>query len=331
MVGAHSNRRAPGSIDLTGRVAIVTGAGNGLGKAHAKLLAHHGARVLVNDVGGGTDGAGHDGGPAARTVTEIIEAGGEAMANTSSVASEEGAQQLVDDALAAFGRIDIVVNNAGILRDATLHKLASDDLRAVIGVHLLGTMFVSRAALPHMRTAYYGRFVHTTSVAGIFGNFGQSNYAAAKAGIVGFSRVLAEEGARYGITSNVIAPLARTRLTESILGAQGQLLDPEWVSPLVVYLASEPCTLTRETFSVGGGRVARVVTSEALGWVAPEGAGLTAELVAQHLDEIMDMSGAIVPDRADDEIAFALRALGASDVETSLGAKAERSPTQASS
>ena len=188
-----------GEIRFDGRVAIVTGAGGGLGREHALLLASRGARVVVNDLGGATDGTGASAGPAERTVKEIADLGGEAVADTSTVATVEGGQAIVDTALEAFGRVDIVISNAGILRDKALHNMSRELLDPVLDVHLKGAFHVIRPAWVKMREASYGRVLVTTSNAGVLGNFGQSNYGAAKMGLVGLARVLAQEGARYNI------------------------------------------------------------------------------------------------------------------------------------
>ncbi len=248
------------TIRFDGRVAVVTGAGGGLGRQHARLLSSRGASVVVNDLGGGADGTGATTSMADLVVKEIAQTGGQAVANYDSVATPEGGRAIIQSALDAFGRVDIVINNAGVLRDKSFAKLEPQDLTVVLDVHLKGAFFVSQPAFKVMKEQGYGRFVFTSSAAGIFGNFGQTNYAAAKSGIVGLSNVLALEGSKYNITSNVIAPIARTRLTEQLLGTLGEKFAPEQVSPLVAYLVSEECTLTHEVFSVGGGRYARVLT-----------------------------------------------------------------------
>jgi NAD(P)-dependent dehydrogenase (short-subunit alcohol dehydrogenase family) len=310
------------SQGLDGRVVNVTGAGGGLGRSHALLLAARGASVVVNDLGGSPDGTGEAAGPAQAVVDEIVAAGGKAVANRDSVATQEGAAAIVQTAVDTFGRLDGVVNNAGILRDRTLAKLTAQDVDLVIDVHLKGTIFVSQAAFPVMKAAGFGRFVHTTSAAGLFGNFGQANYSAAKMGICGFSRTLAEEGARAGITSNVIAPLARTRLTEDLLGSLADALDPESVSPLVVALLDPACTVNREVISVGGGRFARVFTGLAPGWFAGAGAVPTVEDVTEHFDDILAVGDFTIPERATDEIGELVKVLGAVSTDgMTLGAR----------
>jgi len=253
-------------IDLDGRVAVVTGAGGGLGRSHALLMASRGAKVVVNDLGGTRDGSGGGSEMADAVVTEIIDAGGEAVANYDGVHTWEGGEAIVQTALDAFGRVDIVVNNAGILRDTSFAKLEQDQLDLVLKVHLYGAFHVARAAWNHLKQQGYGRIINTSSGSGLYGNFGQSNYSAGKMGQVGLTRTLAIEGAKYGITANVIAPAATSRMTEDIFPPQLlEKLEPEYVSPLVVYLASEACTDTGRIYSVGGGYVARVAILEGEG------------------------------------------------------------------
>ena len=281
-----------GDLGFDGRVAIVTGAGNGLGRAHALLLAARGAQVVVNDLGGAVDGAGASSGPAAAVAREIEEAGGVALANTDTVATPDGGRALVDAAVGAFGRVDIVVNNAGILRDRSFHNLTPDELDPVLDVHLRGSFFVTVPAWRVMRERGYGRVVFTSSASGILGNFGQANYGAAKMGVVGMTRVLAIEGARHGIRVNAIAPMARTRMTDGLLGDMHDRLDPELVSPVAAWLAHERCSVTGEVFTVGGGRVGRMFVGVTPGYFKPD---LTIEDVDAHLDEIRDEAGYVVP------------------------------------
>jgi NAD(P)-dependent dehydrogenase (short-subunit alcohol dehydrogenase family) len=289
-------------IRFDGRVAVITGAGGGLGKTYALELARRGASVVVNDLGGAADGTGSGSSMADATVKEIVEAGGKAVANYDSVSTPEGGEAIIQATLDHFGRVDAVVNNAGILRDKSFAKLPPEDLEAVLAVHLKGAFFVSQPAFRRMKDQGYGRLVFTASAAGLLGNFGQANYGAAKMGLVGLSNVLAIEGAKYDIRSNVVAPIARTRMTEQILGPLAGILHPECVTPLVVYLVSEACQLTHEVFSVGGGRFARVFVGVTPGWYAGKGAKPSAEAVRDHLDEIRGLEGYIVPQGATDEM-----------------------------
>ncbi|MGH9094769.1 MAG: SDR family NAD(P)-dependent oxidoreductase [Acidimicrobiales bacterium] len=287
-------------LGFDGKVAIITGAGGGIGRHHALLLASRGARVVVNDLGGSVHGDGSDRGPAETVVKEITDAGGEAEADGHNVATPKGGRAVVQTALDAFGRIDIVINNAGILRDKTFHNMTPELLDPVIDVHLKGAFNVTQPAWVKMREQGYGRVVNTSSNSGILGNFGQTNYGAAKMGLVGFTRVLAAEGAKYNIKVNAIAPLARTRMTEELLGDGAARLDPELVAPLVTYLAHEDVPVSGEVYSVGGGRVARFFIGMTEGYFNPK---LTAEDVRDHFDQIRDESGYTVPRGPADEFA----------------------------
>lgn len=277
-------------ITLDNRVAVVTGAGGGLGRAYALELARRGARIVVNDLGGAVDGTGAGTRSADTVVDEIVSGGGQAVANHASVADQAGGASLIDAAVDAFGTVDIVVNNAGILRDRSFAKMTPEEIRSVIEVHLLGAFWVTGPAFAVMKEAGHGRLVFTSSNSGLLGNFGQANYGAAKAGLVGLSNVLAIEGARHGITSNVIAPVARTRMTEDLLGPLADLVDPEQVVPMVVYLCSDENVLTHEVFSAGGGRIARFTIGVNEGWFAGPGSRPTVEDVAANLDMIRDPS-----------------------------------------
>jgi NAD(P)-dependent dehydrogenase (short-subunit alcohol dehydrogenase family) len=291
-------------LGYDGKVAIITGAGGGLGRQHALLLAQRGARIVVNDLGGSVDGTGSDKGAAAKVVDEIEALGGEAVADTNSVATPEGGAAIVQSALDAFGQVDIVINNAGILRDKAFHNMTPELLNPVLDVHLKGAFNVTQAAWPHLRAQNFGRVVSTSSAAGLFGNFGQTNYGAAKMGLVGFTRVLAAEGAKYNIKANAIAPLALTRMTENLMGGSfGERLDPALVSPIVGYLVHESCEVSGEVYSVGGGRVARVFIAECPGYYK---ADLTVEDVAEHLDQIRDETGYKVPTNLSEETAMFL-------------------------
>jgi NAD(P)-dependent dehydrogenase (short-subunit alcohol dehydrogenase family) len=296
-------------IRFDGRVAIVTGAGGGLGKTYALELARRGAKIVVNDLGGKADGTGSGASMADAVVKEITEAGGEAVANYDSVSTPEGGEAMVQAAIDNFGKVDVVINNAGILRDKTFAKLPPEDLEVVLAVHLKGAFFVSQPAFRHMKDNGYGRFLFTASGAGIFGNFGQTNYGAAKMGLVGLSNVLAQEGAKYDIKSNVIAPIAKTRLTEQLLGPMADKLDPACVTPLSVYLVSESCQLTHEIFDVGGGRYARVFIGLTPGWVKGPGQPATVEEIAANIDKIRDPNDYTIPDSIAGEMQAILKAL----------------------
>jgi NAD(P)-dependent dehydrogenase (short-subunit alcohol dehydrogenase family) len=230
-------------LGFDGRVAIITGAGGGLGRSHALELARRGALIVVNDLGGSVDGTGSGTTAAQLVVDEIRAAGGEAVANYDSVATPEGGKAIIQTALDTWGRVDIIVNNAGILRDASFKNMDPDKVDAVIDVHLRGAFNVTQPAWEHMRNQGYGRIVNTSSGAGVFGNFGQANYGAAKMGLVGLTRVLAVEGAKNNIKANAIAPVAKTRMTEDLLGPVADKLLPELVTPVVVFLAHEELML----------------------------------------------------------------------------------------
>ncbi len=292
-------------LGFDGKVAIITGAGGGLGRQHALLLASRGALLVINDLGGAVDGTGSDKGAAERVVDEIKALGGEAVANTSSVATPEGGREIVQAAIDTFGRVDIVVNNAGILRDKAFHNMEPDLMNPVFDVHLKGAFHVTQPAWVHMREQGYGRIISTSSAAGIFGNFGQTNYGAAKMGLVGFTRVLAVEGAKYNIKANAIAPLALTRMTENLMGGLGDRLDPGLVSPVVAFLAHEDCPVSGQVLSVGGGRVAHVFIAETQGFTKD---GLTLEDVRDNWSTITDQTGYGVPANLGEETAMFLSA-----------------------
>jgi len=284
-----STAYSTGVDDLTfdGRVAVVTGAGNGIGRLHAIELARRGARVVVNDIGGAVDGTGGSETVAAGVVKEIEAAGGEAVADTHSVADPDSGAAIVATALDAFGTIDILVNNAGILRDASFKNMTQGQIDSVVDVHLRGAFNVTQPAWRHMVEQGYGRIVMTTSGSGMFGNFGQANYGAAKAGLWGLTRVLAIEGARRGVHVNAIAPIAKTRMTEDVMGEAADAYAPELVTPVVVYLAHESCDRSGHAYSVGAGRVSRIFVAATAGIEDPK---LTPELVASQIDLIDDVT-----------------------------------------
>jgi NAD(P)-dependent dehydrogenase (short-subunit alcohol dehydrogenase family) len=306
------------------RVAIVTGAGGGLGRQHALLLATRGAKVVVNDIGGSVTGDGADAGPAETVVREIRALGGEAVADTNSVATSDGGAALVRTALDTYGRVDVLINNAGILRDTPFHAMTPELLDPVIDVHLRGAFHTTGPAWLAMREQGYGRIVNTTSAAGILGTEGKSNYGAAKAGLVGLTRVLAQEGARHDIKVNAIAPIAATRMLTHSMGEPGERrldpaaqammdavtskLDPALVSPIVAFLSHAACPVSGETYTAGAGQVARFFTGRTRGYHNP---ALSVEDVRDHLAEIRDETGFITPANPGEEIAQLLRTIAA--------------------
>lgn len=278
------------TINFDGKVALVTGAGGGLGRSHALELARRGAKVVVNDLGGAVDGTGGSGSAAEAVVQEIKDAGGEATANGDSVSDPKGAQDMVDQAVNTFGRIDIVINNAGILRDKTFAKMPLEDFQTVVDVHLMGAVYVTKAAFPIMKEQNYGRLVMTTSASGLYGNFGQSNYGAAKLALVGFANTLKLEGEKSNIRTNCIAPVALTRMTDGLMPeGTAEKLGPELVTPVVLYLCGEDAP-TGHVIEVGGGYISKVEIVEGMG-VHLSGA-ITPEDVADNYSQICDMSGA---------------------------------------
>ncbi|MFT4286002.1 SDR family NAD(P)-dependent oxidoreductase [Nocardioides sp.] len=287
-------------LNFEDKVALVTGAGRGLGRAHALLLASRGAAVVVNDYGGALDGSDPSSAPAESVVAEIRAAGGRAVASTESVATSAGARAIVDTALSEFGRVDIVVNNAGNTGGRpTFGEIADDVAEAMIGVHLFGTLHVTQAAWSHMKEQGYGRVVNTTSGVGLFGKMKSTTYGAAKLGIVGLSASLAIEAEEFGIRVNCVAPIASTRMASDVFGALDKHLDPALVSPAVAYLAHESCPLNGRVLSVGGGRVAEVFFGTAPGYFDPE---LTPEGVRDNLDQVLDHGAYVVPTDAMAEV-----------------------------
>ena len=276
---------------LDGKVSIVTGAGGGIGRAEALALAKEGAKVVVNDLGSdrhGGSGAGHS--PADETVNLIKEAGGEAVANFGNVADKADADAMVKQAVDTFGRLDIVVNNAGILRDKTLKKLTEEEWDIVVKVHMKGTYLVTQAAFLYMLEAGHGgSIINTSSLSGLQGNFGQANYAAAKAGIAGFTRVVAMEGQKGGIRCNAIAPVAMTRMTEDLAFMQGMgdKLKPEQIAVMVVYLASDLSSkISGKVFDVRGNALA-LWLSETTKGVSKKDGDWTAEEIGEKINDIM--------------------------------------------
>jgi NAD(P)-dependent dehydrogenase (short-subunit alcohol dehydrogenase family) len=292
------------NVEFENRVAIVTGAGGGLGAEHAKLLASLGAAVVVNDLGGAVDGRGAGSEAADAVVDQIGAAGGVAVAEYSSVATPDGGAAIVAKALDEFGRVDIVVNNAGILRDRSFAKMEPVELEAVLDVHLRGAFYVTQPAFVRMKEQGYGRIVITSSASGLMGNYGQSNYGAAKAGLIGLMNVLKLEGAKYGIKVNAIAPIALTRMTEGLFGEMMQSFAPESVSPVVAYFASEACEVSGDVWSVGGGQVSRLFIALSEGYFKhPDGGSITPEDIVEHLMTIRSEDDYIVPFSSQDEFA----------------------------
>lgn len=299
-------------IRFDGKVAIITGAGRGLGRAHALLLGSRGAKVVVNDLGGNWQG-GKEGsaGPADEVVTEIKAAGGEAVANYDSVLD---GKKIVQTALDAFGRVDIVINNAGILRDVTFHKMTDADWDIIYDVHVKGSYSVTHAAWPLLRDQEYGRVIFTTSAAGLYGNFGQTNYSMAKMALVGMTHTLALEGAKRNVLVNAIAPLAGSRMTESIMPPEVVAkLKPEFVSPLVAYLCSETCKVTGSIYEVGAGVVALVRWLRAPGVALSLKDGITVEKIVANWDKINDLTGGKTIGNAQEAIMMAMTNLSSAE------------------
>jgi len=293
-------------LGYDGKVAIITGAGGGLGRSHALELARRGARIVVNDLGGSISGEGGDLGPAGQVVKEIEALGGEAVANGDSVSTPEGGQAIVQAALDAFGGVDIVINNAGILRDKSFHNMTPDLMNPVIDVHLKGAFYVTVPAWKVMRENNYGRVINTASNAGVLGNFGQANYGSAKMGLVGLTNVLAIEGAKNNIKVNAICPVAKTRMTEDLLGPLGDKLQPESITQVVAWLAHEDCPVSGEIFSVAGGQVSRFFIGRTPGWYK---ADLTVEDVRDNFDAIRNEDGYTVPANITEELKLLLEVL----------------------
>jgi NAD(P)-dependent dehydrogenase (short-subunit alcohol dehydrogenase family) len=305
-------------LRFDGQVAVITGAGGGLGKQYALLLAARGARVVVNDIGGSVTGVGSNTEAASAVMGEIRKCGGEAVADSHSVTSPEGGQAIIDTALRAWGRVDIVINNAGIVGDAPFEDMTADRLEPLIDVHLKGAFYVTRPAWKLMREQRYGRVLNTCSAAGILGAEGMSNYGAAKTGLIGFTRVLAAEGASHNIKANAIAPIAYTRMLahsvdgagqqddasaqavlDDLVGQYLQKLDPALVAPVVAFLTHQDCPVSGEIYTVGAGHVARFFVGRTKGFYSPV---LSIEDVRDHLEEIRDEVGYTVPGGPADEM-----------------------------
>jgi NAD(P)-dependent dehydrogenase (short-subunit alcohol dehydrogenase family) len=268
-----------------GRVAVITGAGRGLGRAYALLLASKGAKVVVNDVGGSVKGDGTDAGPAEQVVQEIRAAGGEAVANTASVATAEGGKAIIGSALDHYGRIDILIHNAGNVRYGSLEEISQEDFEAVVDVHLMGAFHVVRPAFPVMCRAGYGRIVLTSSIGGLYGTNRIVNYGVSKAGVIGLNNVVAIEGAAKGVKSNIILPGAVTRLADGLDTSQYPPMGPELVAPVVGWLAHESCSISGEMLISMAGRVARALVAETEGVYRPS---WSVDDVAEQIDAIRD-------------------------------------------
>ena len=278
------------SFDFSGRVAVVTGAGGGLGRCHALALAERGCAVVINDLGGDVRGEGGSESAAQAVVREITDKGGKAMAHGGNVTSFEDMQDMVEKTVSEFGRLDILVNNAGILRDKTFAKMDMADFRTVVDVHLMGSVYATKAALPVMQEQEYGRIIVTTSSSGMYGNFGQSNYGAAKAALSGFMNTMKLETAKFGIKVNALLPVAATRMTESIIPEEMlALLKPELVSPAVLFMADETAP-TGEIIAAGAGTFSRSVVVETGSVYLGEAP--TPEMIRDNWDKISDMSTA---------------------------------------
>jgi len=281
------------AIEFEGKVVIVTGAGGGLGRSHALEFARRGAHVVVNDLGGAMDGSGGSSDAAQQVVAEIEAAGGSAIANGASVTDDAGVENLIASTMDAYGRIDVLVNNAGILRDRTLLNMTIEDFEAVLNVHLMGTVKPTKACWPIMRDQNYGRIVVTTSSTGLYGNFGQSNYGAAKLGIVGFMNTIKLEGQKYNINCNAVSPVAYTRMTADLFPPEAEkLMTPERVTPAVIFLAGEKAP-TGVIVCAGAGVYSTAQMTESRGMFL--GATPRAEDIERHWNEIADMSEASAP------------------------------------
>ena len=292
-------------LRFDGRVAVVTGAGRGLGRAYAELLASRGAKVVVNDSGGSLTGEGADAWPAEQVVSAIAAAGGQAVACAESVTTRDGGDAIVRTALEHYGRLDILIHNAGNVRRGSLKEMSYEDFDAVLDVHLRGAFNVVRPAFPVMCQAGYGRIVLTSSIGGLYGNRDVANYAAAKAGVIGLSNVAAIEGADDGVTCNVIVPAAVTRMADGIDTSAYPPMGPDLVAPVVGWLAHESCSVTGEMFIALAGRVARAVIAEAPGVCRPS---WTVEDVGEYLDAIRKVEAPlvfpVVPDGHDQHIRY---------------------------
>ncbi|MBV8805969.1 MAG: SDR family NAD(P)-dependent oxidoreductase [Sinobacteraceae bacterium] len=311
-------------IDFKNRVAIITGSGGGLGRTYAIELARRGAAVVVNDLGGAFDGKGSSNSMADAVVNEIRAAGGTGVANYDSVGTRAGGESIVETAMKSFGRVDIVINNAGHLRNAPFEAVTYDILDSIIQVHLKGAFYVTQPAYKIMQKQRYGRIVFASSAAGMLGNTTQSAYGAAKAGLVGLMHVLALEGAEYGVLCNALLPTATSRMEKAMPAEQmekfasqfaaiakhaGNSLDPHFVTPMVVYLASEACKSTHAIYSATWGRYARAFVALSEGWLGPRDKPASVEDIAQHFGDIQSKSGLVFPQHLMDEFAELTKAI----------------------
>lgn len=319
---------SPDDMRFDEQVAVITGAGGGLGKQYALLLASRGARLVVNDTGGSVTGTGADIDAANAAAEEVRRQGGEAVADTNSVTSPQGGQAIIDTALSTWGRVDIVINNAGIVSDAPFEDMTADRFEPLLDVHLRGAFHVTRPAWKVMREQRYGRIVNTCSAAGILGAERMSNYGAAKTGLIGLTRVLAAEGADHNIKVNAIAPIAYTRMLAHSMDSAGrpddpsaqaifddlaaqylQKLDPAMVAPVVAFLAHRDCPVSGEIYTVGAGHVARFFIGRTKGFYSP---ALSMEAVRDHFAEIRDDTDYTVPGGPADEMSELFAAIMAS-------------------
>lgn len=312
------------TVSFAGRVAIVTGAGGGLGREYALELARRGARVVVNDLGTTSDGSGGPSKMADKVVAEIRDAGGTAHANYDSVATPSGGKSIVAAALDAFGRVDVLINNAGILRNAALEQLPDSTLDAMLDVHLKGAFYVTRPAFSMMKNQGYGRILFASSAAGMFGNAQQGAYGAAKAGLIGLMNVLSLEGRSHGVLCNALLPTAESRMSEQMPAAQmevfgalyrsageylGNSSTPAFVAPMAVFLVSELCRSTHGIYSASLGRYARVFIAAGSGWIGPRTVAPTADDIAVHFDEIGASEHLSFPESLADEFSEIIRRL----------------------
>ena len=307
-------------IDFAGQAVIVTGAGRGLGRLYALELARRGASVVVNDLGGSMHGSGADTSVADQVVDEIARAGGVAVPSHDTVDSPEGGDAIVQTAIESFGRLDAVVSNAGIFNSIPFEDLSTDDWRRMLGVHLDGGFYLSQPAYRVMKSQGYGRFVFVSSSAGMFGQHMEAHYAAAKAGLVGLTNVIALEGAPHGILANTVLPYGVSRMvTETVEDAKAleesgllQAIRPELVAPMVVYLASRACEFSHRNYSAFGGRFARVFIGLGRGWLAGQDTNPTAEDVAAHLSEVSATEPFMIPESIYEEVFAVCERLGIS-------------------